>query len=301
MSADAAYQGMPGAYSEEAARALLGTGATLFPRPTLEATFEAVESGDARCAVVPVENCLTGAVPNAYELLFSHEMHAIAETQVRIDHVLAAPPGVRLDDVTCVLSHPVALAQCRRFFAAHPHIEPVAAFDTAGAVEMVTRERDRRSAALASRRSAALYGADVIATDFQDHAENWTRFLLVTAEPHAAEISGDLKALVTFGLPHTPGALHAALAPLAAAGVNLTRIQSQPVHGQPFEYRFIVEITASSAAHLRRALDAMSAVTDELRVFGEWPNESSRVSDRGRSTSGRPPGATRGASEHPSW
>ncbi len=269
-TADAAYQGVPGAYSEEAARALLGAGAALLPRPTLDATFTAVATGDARHAVIPVENCLTGAVPNAYELLFSHDLRAIAETRVRIDHVLAAPPGLRLDEITRVLSHPVALAQCRRFFAAHPRIEPVAVFDTAGAVEMVVRGADGRSAALASRRSAGLYGAVIVAEQFQDHAENWTRFLLVAPEGEEIDTVGGLKALLTFGLPHVPGALQTALDPLARAGLNLTRIESQPVHGQPFEYRFIVEVTAPAGLDLREALARLGDVTVELKVFGAY-------------------------------
>jgi prephenate dehydratase len=215
---------------------------------------------------------LTGAVPNAYELLFSHNVRAIAETRVRIDHVLVAPPGVALEDVARVLSHPVALAQCRRFFAAHPDIEPVAVFDTAGAVEMVVREADGRSAALASRRSADLYGAAIVAEHFQDHAENWTRFLLVAPRADDADTETGRKALVTFGLPHVPGALLGALAPLAAAGLNLTRIQSQPVHGQPFEYRFIVELTASAGVDLQRVLANMRDVTLGLRVFGVYPH-----------------------------
>lgn len=269
-AADASYQGVPGAYSEEAARALLGASARLLARPTLEATFGAVAAGDARTAVVPVENCLTGAVPNAYELLFSHDLRAVGETRVRIDHVLAAPPGVRLAEVTRVMSHPVALAQCRRFFAAHPGIEPVSVFDTAGAVEMVVCEADGRSAALASRRSADLYGAVIIAERFQDHVENWTRFLLVAREDRDADVAEGCKALMTFGLPHVPGALRAALVPLAEAGVNLTRIHSQPVHGQPFEYRFILEITAPAGLEVQQALRRLRDVTVDLRVFGAY-------------------------------
>lgn len=266
---DASYQGAPGAYSEQAARALLGPTATLLPCPTLEEMFEAVAAGAARHAVVPVENCLTGAVPNACELLFAHDLRAIGETRVQIDHVLVAPPGTPLASVRRVLSHPVALAQCRRFFRTHPDIEPVAAFDTAGAVDIVMREADGRSAALAARRTADLYGATVIAHGFQDHAENWTRFLLATSAA-APPTAGPRKALVAFGLPHTPGALHRALEPIARHGCNLTRIQSQPVHGRPFEYRFIVEMTSDDAESLTAALAAIGEVTTALKLFGEY-------------------------------
>lgn len=268
---DASYQGAPGAYSEVAARALLGAGASLLPRPTLAGMFDAVTRGHAEYAVVPVENCLTGAVPDAYELLFAHDLRAIGETRVHVDHVLIAPSGTPIERVKRVLSHPVALAQCQQFFSAHPGIEPVPVFDTAGAVEIVIRQSDGRSAALASRRSAAIYGGEIIAEHFQDHAENWTRFLLAARESREAEASGERKALLTFGLPHTPGALHLALAPIASHGLNLTRIQSQPVHGHPFEYRFIVETTAGSRDALSAALDEMRDVTRDLRLFGDYP------------------------------
>src|SRR5688500_7713222 len=185
--------------------------------PTLEDMFDAVAAGRARRAVVPVENCLTGTVPNAYELLLSHGFRATGETRVHIDHVLVAPSGTRLQHVTRVLSHPVALAQCRRFFQAHRHIEPVAVFDTAGAVDLVVREADGRSAALASRRSADLYGGAIIGEGLQDHPDNWTRFLLAgPARAASSDAAGPRKALVTFGLPHAPGSLYQALAPAAA-------------------------------------------------------------------------------------
>lgn len=270
-SAAAAYQGAPGAYSEEAARALLGDEASLLPLPTLEDVFDAVAAGEALSAVVPVENCLTGAVPNAYELLIDHGLRVAGETRVRIDHVLAAARGTRRGDVARVLSHPVALAQCRRFFQRHPGIAPVPAFDTAGAVEIVVREADGRSAALASRRSAQLYGAEILEEGFQDHAENWTRFLLAGAPAAARDDGRPRKAIVTFGLPHAPGALHRALEPLAAHGLNLTRIQSQPVHGLPFEYRFIAEMTAAGADALGAGLEALREVTIALRELGDYP------------------------------
>lgn len=268
--ADAAYQGVPGAYSEEAARVLLGEHAVLLPCATLDEVFDAVAAGRARQAVVPVENCLSGAVPNAYELLIDRGVRVSKETRVRIDHVLAAAAGTGLRDVARVLSHPVALAQCRRFFQAHPRIEPVPVFDTAGAVEMVVRHADGRSAALASRRSADLYGAHVIAEGFQDHAENWTRFLLAGPPASPERAAGPRKAIVVFGLPHVPGALHRALEPLAAQGLNLTRIQSRPVHGHPFEYRFIAEITADSSETLHPAVDALRAVTAGLHLVGDY-------------------------------
>ena len=266
---DGAYQGTPGAYSEQAAEAFLGRSARLLPLPTLDDVVAQVTSGRARAAVMPVENSLAGTVPNAYELLLDHALMVSGETSVAIDHVLAAPSSTGRAAVRRVLSHPVALAQCREFFRRHPELEPVPAFDTAGAVAQVVRERDGVSAAIASRRAAVLHDAQVIEDDIQDHSENWTRFLLVTSKagPLCAP-SAQRKALIVFEVPHTPGALARVLHELGARGVNLTRIESRPIHGRPFEYRFIVELSIPSGHALEADLHAMSGVTSSLRLLG---------------------------------
>jgi prephenate dehydratase len=268
---DAAYQGAPGAYSEEAAHTLLGPTASMLPRRSLEHVFEAVSAGGARYGVVPVENTLSGTVPNVYELLLSHDLRVVRETLTHIDHVLVGPPNVRRDDVRRVLSHPVALAQCAEFFRANRNIQAVPVFDTAGAVEIVMREDDGFTAAIAARRAATLYHGTVLAEHLQDHPENWTRFLLL-ARPDAVDPANDAnKTLVAFDLPHEPGALARALQALAASDVNLTKIESRPIAGKPFEYRFVVELTVDDgAAKLTRAVEQMRSVTPWLRVLGAY-------------------------------
>jgi prephenate dehydratase len=267
---DAAYQGSPGAYSEEAARAMLGARATLLPQASLEQVFDAVTAERARHAVVPFENTLAGTVPHSYELLLDSRLVAVGETVVHIDHVLAGPPSMRRSDVRRVLSHPVALAQCSDFFRAHREIDAVPAFDTAGAVEQVVRVPDGHTAAIASRRAAERHGASVLETNIQDHRDNWTRFLLLAlSEVEGSEVEGSCRALVAFRLAHEPGSLVRALRPLSDRGLNLTRIESRAIRGRPFEYRFIVELTAPSRRHaLEPALDALTAATTWLRVLG---------------------------------
>lgn len=178
---DAAYQGARGAYSEQAARDLLGANASLLPCPTLEEMFGAVRDGRARHAVVPVENCLTGAVPNAYELLFAHDLQVIGETQVHIEHVLAAPPGAMLEGIRRVLSHPVALAQCGAFFGRASHAKPVEFYDTAGATEEVARRGDPSVAAIGPRGAAERHGLQILARNVQDRIDNFTEFVVVRA------------------------------------------------------------------------------------------------------------------------
>lgn len=267
---DAAYQGDPGAYSEQAAWALVGPGARLLPCRTLTAMFDAVADHRASHAVLPIENTLAGTVPRAYELLLERQLSASGETRVRIDHVLVATPGASMAAVRRVLSHPVALDQCRRFLSSHPSIEAVPVFDTAGAVTMALEDPDRQSAAIASRRAAELHGGTIVAEHIQDHAENWTRFLLLAPRP--ATIPTDAShAIVAFTLPHECGALARVLAEIAAHGANLTNIESRPIEGRPFEYAFLVEVHLDpTRASVTELIATMRAVTDGLQCLGGY-------------------------------
>jgi prephenate dehydratase len=270
---DAAYQGAPGAYSEAAAHALLGPTASMLPRRSLEQVFDAVAAGGARHGVVPVENTLSGTVPNVYELLLSHDLRVVGETLTHIDHVLVGPPHMRRDDVRRVLSHPVALAQCADFFRTNRNIQAVPVFDTAGAVEIVLREDDGFTAAIASRRAAQLYKGVVLAEHLQDHPENWTRFLLLVRADNAPPVKSANKTLVAFDLPHQAGALAHALQEIAKRNVNLTKIESRPIAGKPFEYRFVVELTGTA---IDDAVEEMRRETPWLRVLGAY-NVSERT------------------------
>ena len=268
---DAAYQGAPGAYSEAAAHALLGASASMLPRRTLDQVFDAVAAGGARHGVVPVENTRSGTVPNVYELLLAHDLRVIGETLTHIDHVLVAPPQMRREDVRRVLSHPVALAQCGDFFRANRNIQAVPVFDTAGAVEIALREDDGFTAAIASRRAAEMYHGAVLAEHLQDHPENWTRFLLLVRPENAPAVKGANKTLVAFDLPHQAGALAHALQDIARRNVNLTKIESRPIAGKPFEYRFVVELTSQgTGSAIDDAVEEMRRDTPWLRVLGAY-------------------------------
>lgn len=294
---DAAYQGAPGAYSEDAAFRLTGPDADLLPCESLEQVFQAVGNGRARTAVVPVENTLAGTVPHAYELMLASELEARAETLVRIDHVLAAPPGVALERVRRVLSHPVALAQCARFFRTHPHMTPVPVFDTAGAVPLALQDGRGETAAVASRRAAELHGAAVLATGIQDHAENFTRFLLLSrsGSPRPSRAGALNKAILTFRIAHRPGALAHALQGFAEKDLNLTKIESRPIHGQPFEYVFVVEVVSTrSADALLQTIREVEPRTRSLRVLGAFavePRGEASPDAGGASSTATPPGS----------
>jgi prephenate dehydratase len=242
--ADAAYQGAPGAYSEEAALAFLGSGARLMPCATLEQAFDAVVDGRAAHAVVPVESAAAGTVPSVYELLLTHDLVVTGETTINIDYVLVAPPGAHRDQLRRVLSHPLALAQCADFFRQNRGLEAVSVFDTAGAVRMMLASGETQTAAIASRRAAALYGATILAEHIQDHQDNWTRFLRLSQRTQATPVEAAQKAVIACTLRHEPGALVTALQPIAAAGLSVTKIEGRPIAGTGFEYRFVVEMIA---------------------------------------------------------
>ena len=270
---DAAFQGSRGAFSEVASWELLSSEARLLPCPRLEEVFDAVNKGTARYGVIPIENTLAGTILLSVDLLNAHEVSIIGETVCRIAHAVVGAPGATLDGIRKILSHPVALAQCEQFFRAHPEIQPVPEFDTAGAVEKVIREGLTDSAAIAGRRNADLYGGVVLADNIQDHAENYTRFLLISRDGAAPQPAARLKTTLVFKLGNTPGALVRSLRPFADRGISLAKIESRPIKGSPFEYFFYVDLVAenSAAASVNDAIAEVAALSASLRVLGTYP------------------------------
>ena len=275
--ADAAYQGTPGAFSEDAARAMLGAEATLLPCPTLEDVFTALASGAARWAVVPVENTLAGAVPGCDDLIGRHDVRIVAERVQHIAHALIARPGTALEGVRRVLSHPVALAQCRRFFTEHPDMTPLPVFDTAGAVAEIMRSGDVDAAAIAGRRAAEVYGGVVLADDIQDQSDNFTRFLMLEAGVWRDHFAADRKTSLVCILANAPGALARALLAVADNGLNLSRLESRPIRESPFEYRFYLDVDPTPDADaLAAAMASLGGASRVLRVLGHYRSARSK-------------------------
>jgi prephenate dehydratase len=272
VEADAAYQGTPGAFSEDAALALLGPAAILRPCRTLADVFGVLSARGARCAVVPVENTLAGAVPGCDDLLGRHDVRIVAERVQHIAHALIAPPGTALHDVRRVLSHPVALAQCRRFLDANPQMTAVPVFDTAGAVAEIVDRSESGAAAIASRRAAAVYGGVVLASDIQDHPGNFTRFLVVEPGQVAEEFHANRKTSLVCVLANQPGALARAIQAFAANGLNLSRIESRPIPESPFEYTFYLDVDpAADGDAVRDAIAELHACSRWLKILGHYP------------------------------
>ena len=264
-----AIQGEAGSFSHAAAIETHGTHIRLVPCPTFVDLFRAVETGDATRGVVPIENTLAGSVHENYDLLSAHALHVVAETELRIRHCLIAPPRMTLPQIRRVASHPVALAQCRQFFDRHPDVEAVPAYDTAGSVRDLMAGKVEADAAIASKLAAELYGADVIAEGLEDHAENYTRFLIVAREPEAARSESNKTSLM-LSVGNTPGTLYRALGVFAARGLNLTKIESRPIPGRPWEYLFYLDVVDSGQG-IEPALEELRAFTFGIRVLGTYP------------------------------
>jgi prephenate dehydratase len=276
-----AFQGERGAFSEEAAIRLLGEQIEVTPRPTFESLFMAIEEGAADLILAPIENTLAGSVHRSYDLLLESKLTILAEVVTPIVMCLIGPSGARMEEVRSVESHPVALAQCEQFFAENPNIRRIVADDTAGSVRNVVQSKDASRAAIAGRRAAEVYGGVVLREHLEDDRANFTRFLLLS--PATKTPQGANKLSLVLRLAHRPGSLRAALEPFAARGINLMRIESRPIPGQPWEYRFYLDLAASTEdAEVRKALDELQKMGNEVRVLGcyvaaEMPADAGNV------------------------
>ncbi|HTG16237.1 MAG TPA: prephenate dehydratase [Blastocatellia bacterium] len=271
-----AFQGERGAFSEDAARQLLGESVETLACRTFDEMFGAVAVGDALCAVAPIENSLAGSVHKNYDLLMEHNLTIIGETNVRIAHNLIALPGVTLAEIRGAQSHPVALAQCEKFFRSHPQVEAVPAYDTAGSVKTVIERGDRRQAAIAGANAAEVYGAEIIARNIEDNPQNFTRFLLLASPDRAGSIkptgSSERKTSIVFRVANQPGSLFRALAVFSLRDIDMTKIESRPIEGRPWEYSFYLDVAGDrQEPKLERALAHLGEMTESIRVLGSYP------------------------------
>jgi prephenate dehydratase len=273
-----AFQGERGAFSEEAALKLLGADIALVPCGTFDATFAAIEDGVADYVLAPMENSLAGSVHRSFDLLVESGLHIVGEVIIPIAHNLIVMPGAAFEGLTSVASHPVALAQCERFFTAHPALKRIAAEDTAGSVRDIMHAGDKKRAAIASKRAAEIYGAPILREHLEDDRENYTRFFLLARSPARDEAVDGLalrsapdKISLVFQLAHIPGALLRALEPFARRNINMMKIESRPVHGRPWQYRFHLDLqAAASDPEIVAALDELEKVVVELKVLGSY-------------------------------
>jgi prephenate dehydratase len=263
-----AFQGEPGAYSEQAVFNYFGQVDT-FPCESFDALFEAVNSGKCDSGLIPIENSLAGSIHQNYDLLLRNQLHINGEHLLRVRHCLIANPGVKKADIKKAISHPQALGQCAGYLRSHG-IQAEQVYDTAGSVKMIKESGAKDTAAIASRRAAELYGMQILEEGIEDNPENYTRFLAISHNIIKPE--GEAKTSIVFTLKNVPGALFKALSVFALRDIDLTKIESRPLAGSPWEYLFYIDfIGATHEPHVEKALDHLEEYAVMLRVLGSYP------------------------------
>ena len=263
-----AFQGEPGAYSEQAVFNYHGQVETL-PCESFDAVFHAVNADACTSALIPIENSLAGSIHQNYDLLLRNNLHIVGEYFLRVRHCLIVNPGVTKTEIKKAISHPQALGQCAGYLQSHG-IKAEQVYDTAGSVKMLKESGARDTAAIASRRAAELYGMQILEEGIEDNPENFTRFLAIRSEAVVPE--SESKTSIVFTLKNQPGALFKAMSVFALRDIDLTKIESRPLQGKPWEYLFYIDLIG--AAHeetVKRALDHLGEYAVTLRVLGSYP------------------------------
>jgi prephenate dehydratase len=263
-----AFQGEPGAFSEAAARRV-DLDAQLVPCRSFEEVFETVDAGPASHGVLPIENSIGGSIHRNYDLLLAHELPIVAEVELPVVHHLLALPGATLAGLKRVYSHPQALAQCERFLRSLSGVDIIATYDTAGSAKMVADAASPEAAAIASARAGEVFGLTPITSSIQDFDDNITRFLVIGRRPLKNAVAD--KTTIVFTVPNEPGSLFKALSVFALRGVDLTKLESRPIPGRPWEYLFYADLNAARDELIcARALSHLAEFAPMLRTLGSY-------------------------------
>ena len=268
-----AFQGEPGAYSELAAFEHFGSEIRTLPCESFDLVYEAILSGAATHGMLPFENSLAGSIHRNYDLVLRQELHIVSEYHLRVSHCLLGVPGSKIEDVQRAHSHPQALAQCEHNLT-KLGIQRVAEKDTAGSARLIQEWNNFQEAAIASTRAAAVYELKILRENLEDNPHNYTRFLALAQEPLIVDNPevGDYKTSVVFSLKNEPGVLFRALSVFALRDIDLTKIESRPIQGQPWEYMFYVDFHGhQEALNCSRALDHLGELAVFLRILGSYP------------------------------
>jgi prephenate dehydratase len=271
-----AYQGEPGAWSEQASLDFFGPSAQPRPFVTFDDVFDAVSQGRCDFGCVPVENSLAGSIHRNYDLLMRHSLRVIGETIVRVRWCLITHPGVALGDLRSVMSHWQALGQTERTLTRMlPSVERKEVYDTAGSVKLLKESGARDAAAIASRRAAQIYDMPVLAEGLEDDPTNYTRFVILARDnspEHVAPATAAYKTSIVFVVGNVPGSLFKSLAAFSLRDIDLLKIESRPLQGSPWEYLFYLDFAGRAEdAHCARALDHLREFATTVRILGSYP------------------------------
>jgi chorismate mutase/prephenate dehydratase len=265
-----AFLGDRGTFSETAALGILGDDCETISFPTFENLFGSIDAGRADYILAPLENSLIGSVHRCVDLLLDSSLNIVAEVILPVSHYLVACPGASLETIKTVASHPAALAQCRRFFAAYPHLKAVSEDDTAGSVRRAVESGDVTRAGIGSKRTAELYGGKILREHLEDNSENYTRFVLLSRANNDEKSAGGKVSLV-LRLKNQPGSLHNALRPFVRRVIDILKIESLPIRDSPGEFYFYLDLQAPLIeGDLRGALDEIGEQAEEVRFLGRY-------------------------------
>jgi len=264
-----AIQGEAGSFSHEAAKRLL-PGSMIVSCARSAEVFQRLERGSVEAAVIPIENSLAGSVAEHFDLLLASKVFIQKEFRLRIVHNLIAAPGVKFGNLRRAYSHPVALDQCRDFFRRYPKIQATPFYDTAGSVKHVTAEALPDSAGIAGEQAAAVYKGRILRAGIEDNKRNFTRFFLLRRGYRV--LPGADKTSVAFGLKNVPGALYRALKVFESRDISLSKIESRPMRGRPWEYVFYADFLRGNDKTARAALKELGTVADLVKVLGIYPS-----------------------------
>lgn len=267
-----AIQGIPGAFHEVAARCYFGDAELeIVPSLTFEELVNKLECNDGvDTALMAIENTLAGSLMSNYRLLDHSELTITGELHLRIAQNLMALPGQSIEKISEVYSHPIAIAQCRDFFRSFPHIRLIETEDTALSAKQISDAGQYGAAAIAGVLAAELYGLEILAEGIETNKKNHTRFLVLQRRTDAEEVLDADKVSMSFSVDHEVGSLYKVLAVLAAYHVNLTKIQSAPIIGRPWEYQFFVDFVTEGKVGWKQAIDAILPLTRGLKVLGAY-------------------------------
>ena len=271
METKIAIQGIRGSYHHEVAAQLFGTNTALDECLSFDALVAAVTSSAVSHGLLALENSIAGSIIPNYALIDKHNLHIVDEAYIRIEHQLMALPGTAVADIAEVASHPMALLQCKDFFATQPHIKLIEDADTAEVAQRIADKQIRGLGAIASKAAAALYGLEIVAPNIHSIANNATRFVVVKTTPNSSEDIN--KASLKFVLDHKRGSLAAVLNVLSDCKLNLTKIQSMPVVETPWKYSFFVDVTFDEVAFYTKTIQLLEIMTESLKVLGTYKNQ----------------------------
>lgn len=269
-----AIQGVAGCFHDAAAREYFeGQDIETVPCETFNEMFNLLKLDASMLGILAIENTIAGSLLQNHELLRQSNMTIVGEYKKYISHSIAALPGQSINDIAEVNSHPMALRQCEQYLQLHPKMKMVETYDTAGSAKMIAENNLVGHAAICGRYAAELYGLNVLEDDIQTNKRNFTRFLVVTDPCNATEFKNPKavdKASIAFTLPHSQGSLSAVLVIFSFYGMNLTKIQSLPIIGREWEYRFYVNLTFNDYTRYRQSIDAVRPLISDFKILGEY-------------------------------